>query len=873
MSLLQRTLHHLTRLLPEPRPAGRPSRSRWRPRLEQLEARQLLATMNIGMNIERVTDYSADWMFTDAFKESRPWLPAIYNTATGTQTPDTTGVMPLSLDANGWPTQLNQTTNAQGQVLQQRLGTLMFDGQNGHYPAGTYTAWWDGTGTVQWGGDVTVAQTGVTPAGHHFALLSDPTPGNRGIQMQIAAMSSTDPIHDIHVWMPDYNGQSFVGQVWQPGANFSPFHPLFLQRLTPFDTLRFMQDSEIITSQVQHWSDRRPWSYETQMSGTGFQNGLAPEYLIELCNELNENLWINVPHMADDAYVQNLANQVQSTLKPNLKVYLEWSNEVWNRAPGFVPHQWVMQQLALPQNAGVTFEQFVAREDRRVFDLWSPIFSGQPGRLVRVVAGFEENPGYTARVLQNMNGDFDAVTSAAYFGPDPTTLAGYSESTTVDQVISDTTASIAEFVQFLQQHKALADQYATSLGRPIQYVAYEGGPALEGHNQPYEAALNAASVDPRMYGIYSTFLNAASNAGLALLTNYEYTDRNLSNTPFGIYGALNYQDQPVADAPKYRALVDFIGTPNTPPTISAIPDRTTNVNTPTAAIAFTVGDAQTPAANLLVSGTSSNAALVPGANMVFGGSGANRTLTITPAANQTGTATISVTVTDGNGATASAHFMLTVVAPNMPPVVTAAAGQTANQGMGMLFNLGSFTDAATDSPWAVDVNWGDPSPHTQFNTTAPGALGMQPHTYAAAGTYTVTVNVTDRDGATGQATFLVAVNAAVLDVSSQVRVVRGRFHYNPTTHRIEQMVMLTNVSSSALAGPVSLVLDHLRRGVRLVNRSGVTRVLPPLNSPYVDVLAGNLAPGASVRVVLEFIGLRPPFITYTTRVLAGSGMR
>ena len=47
---------------------------------------------------------------------------------------------------------------------------------------------------------------------------------------------------------------------------------------------------------------------------------------------------------------------------------------------------------------------------------------------------------------------------------------------------------------------------------------------------------------------------------------------------------------------------------------------------------------------------SSNPALVPAANIVFGGSGANRTVTITPAANQSGTATITLTVTDGTAA-------------------------------------------------------------------------------------------------------------------------------------------------------------------------------------------------------------------------------
>ena len=61
-----------------------------------------------------------------------------------------------------------------------------------------------------------------------------------------------------------------------------------------------------------------------------------------------------------------------------------------------------------------------------------------------------------------------------------------------------------------------------------------------------------------------------------------------------------------------------------------------------------MGDVETAAADLTVTGSSSNTALVPNANIVFGGSGANRTVTVTPAANQFGTATITVTVTDAD---------------------------------------------------------------------------------------------------------------------------------------------------------------------------------------------------------------------------------
>ena len=60
-----------------------------------------------------------------------------------------------------------------------------------------------------------------------------------------------------------------------------------------------------------------------------------------------------------------------------------------------------------------------------------------------------------------------------------------------------------------------------------------------------------------------------------------------------------------------------------------------------------MGDVETAAGSLTVSGSSSNPTLVPNGNIVFGGSGANRTVTVTPAANQTGTATITVTVSDG----------------------------------------------------------------------------------------------------------------------------------------------------------------------------------------------------------------------------------
>lgn len=137
--------------------------------------------------------------------------------------------------------------------------------------------------------------------------------------------------------------------------------------------------------------------------------------------------------------------------------------------------------------------------------------------------------------------------------------------------------------------------------------------------------------------------------------------------------------------------------PNTAPTISSIANATIDANTATPALAFTVGDAQTPASNLVVSAYSTNLALVPVANIAFGGSGASRTVSVVPAANQFGSAGITVTVSDG-ALSASRSFVVTVNAVNTPPTISAIASRTieANTSTGALsFVIGDAQTAAT----------------------------------------------------------------------------------------------------------------------------------------------------------------------------------
>jgi hypothetical protein len=104
---------------------------------------------------------------------------------------------------------------------------------------------------------------------------------------------------------------------------------------------------------------------------------------------------------------------------------------------------------------------------------------------------------------------------------------------------------------------------------------------------------------------------------------------------------------------------------NTAPVISAIPVTNCLINSAVMGIPLTVGDAETPAASLTVSASSSNPGLLPNANIVFGGSGSNRTVSITPVQGQIGVAPITVTVSDGTNTASSLFALMVSPSPNV----------------------------------------------------------------------------------------------------------------------------------------------------------------------------------------------------------------
>jgi len=127
------------------------------------------------------------------------------------------------------------------------------------------------------------------------------------------------------------------------------------------------------------------------------------------------------------------------------------------------------------------------------------------------------------------------------------------------------------------------------------------------------------------------------------------------------------------------ATISLVAQANTPPVVSAIPDQITDEDVPILNIPFTVGDAETPADQLRLS-TSFNddqGAKVFGKDGVVAfGSGPNRLLSLYPLPDQYGTNSITVTVTDAGGLSASAVLQVSVLSVNDPPRLSAIPRRT-----------------------------------------------------------------------------------------------------------------------------------------------------------------------------------------------------
>jgi hypothetical protein len=193
-----------------------------------------------------------------------------------------------------------------------------------------------------------------------------------------------------------------------------------------------------------------------------------------------------------------------------------------------------------------------------------------------------------------------------------------------------------------------------------------------------------------------------------------------------------------------------------PPSISGLVDVRMPWNSNSGLMPFLVSDVETPAGDLTVAATSDNPTLVPNnpANLTFGGSGENRTLTVTPALGQQGLAEIEVVVTDGNSEKATNSFKVYVGEPTISPLANQFA--PTNTVIGPV----AFTVGDVETPGSLTV-----VPSSSNEGVVPTA-NIQVQGSGANRTVTITP-VADT---AGTATVTLTVNDGIWDVPTSFKV-------------------------------------------------------------------------------------------------------
>ena len=139
--------------------------------------------------------------------------------------------------------------------------------------------------------------------------------------------------------------------------------------------------------------------------------------------------------------------------------------------------------------------------------------------------------------------------------------------------------------------------------------------------------------------------------------------------------------------------------PNAAPTISAIADQSTSANESSSPIAFSVSDENV--AGLSYALMSDNQQVLPDSGIDLGGSGTSRSVTITPAADETGDAFVTIIITDTGGLSASSTFLVTIT-PQQQSMQQYSRAEFANPADGdpALINAIEFTQDADGDDFA-----------------------------------------------------------------------------------------------------------------------------------------------------------------------------
>lgn len=371
--------------------------------LEERRAGLGLDNPSLAMGLGELADWSPQQPFIDRMKMARTWvghLPGRWGGRSSQQLSDGG-----YLDAAGWPWGIPPELRALEALLltDQPAAALGL--------AGLYRVTYDGQG------DLRITGRGRTVRRQKGEIWFSYVPGDGPVGLEIRA---TDPqgsgdyirniavVHERHI------------ALFEAGAIFNPD---WIAHVADLRLLRFMDWMMTNGSEIASWQQRPRLSDYTYT-----RRGAPIAVMLALANQIAADPWLTLPHMADDDYIRRFAETVKAGLDPGRRVFVEYSNELWNFS--FAQTHWArdMAKARWGQDApGDAWIQFAGLRAAEVAGIWGEVFGkAADARLVRVIATHTGWKGLEVAMLSAPLAQadgllppvaaFDAYAVTGYFG-------------------------------------------------------------------------------------------------------------------------------------------------------------------------------------------------------------------------------------------------------------------------------------------------------------------------------------------------------------------------------------------------------------------------------------------------------------------------
>jgi hypothetical protein len=483
------------------------------------------AATPLGINLAEVNYYSTELPSTDYMRSADLWrLNWKYLTADDPR-----------FDAQGWVKAV-----APGEVWTSLACYELNAEAYAYLGPSKLIVRYDGSGTLTFDG----GYRAVSHDARAKRVVLEPkvVPPTSGVMLKLTATNPANYLRNIRITKPEHENVT------------DGFDPLFLDRWQGVSVFRFMDWGRTNGSPLATWADRTPPDYFTQAGRRlaampSHSTGVSYEAMIALGNRMGKDIWLCIPHQADDAYVTQLALLVKQQLDPERRVYVEHSNEVWNGI--FPQYQFcVARAKALGITAGnngdfgaaMRYHGLRTRQIGQAFDavLGKDRVTTVLGTMLGVTSATQQ-----ALIDAATRNVVDAVAVAYYVD-----LSSGLKPVSVDEIFADMNA------KGLPKAKAQLQAQKIAAGR-LPIIAYEGGQHI-GFNVADPSLYIAANRDPRMGEFYNRLLTDWFDGGGGVFVAF-----NSCGKPgkYGSWGLLEGHGQNPRTAPKYQAFQRFAAEP------------------------------------------------------------------------------------------------------------------------------------------------------------------------------------------------------------------------------------------------------------------------------------------------------------------------